>query len=215
MGAIADPGQIPYRIEVEYGPVIRCWHPEDAPLLKEAVDSSLEHLRAWMPWAYGEPQELGQKAELLRRFRGNFDLGQDFIMGIFSADESEVLGGTGLHPRVGPDAFEIGYWVRVDRVGQGIATKTAAALTQVGIGLAGVDRIEIRVDPDNELSCRIPRSLGFTEEGTLRRRLPDPAGGPRRDAVVFSLLREELPSSPAALVRLAAFDGRGTVIAEH
>ena len=76
---------IPYRIEIEDGPVVRCWDPRDAPLLKDAVDSSLEHLRRWMPWAYDEPQEVDQKAALLRRFRGQFDLGQDFVFGIFAA----------------------------------------------------------------------------------------------------------------------------------
>jgi RimJ/RimL family protein N-acetyltransferase len=162
-----------------------------------------------MPWADGEPQELEQKAALLRQFRGRFDLGQDFVYGIFSADESEVLGGTGLHTRVGEGAFEIGYWVRASRVGRGIATTVAAALTKVGIEFGDADRIEIHVDPANQLSCRIPRRLGYREEGVLRRRLPAPSGAARRDAVIFSLLTEDLASSPAALVRLVAFDCRG------
>jgi RimJ/RimL family protein N-acetyltransferase len=205
---------IPYRIEIEDGPVIRCWDPRDAPLLKEAIDSSLEHLRAWMPWVHDEPQSLEEKAALLRQFRGGFDLGQDFVFGIFSADESEVLGGTGLHTRVGDGAFEIGYWVRASRVGRGIATAAAAALTKVGIELGGADRIEIHVDPENEASCRIPRKLGYVEEGILRRRLPSSAGVPRRDAIVFSLLAEDLAASPAARVRLTAFDCRGLRVGE-
>jgi len=45
----------PYRIETERL-VIRCYEPRDAPLLKEAIDSSLEHLQPWMPWALDEPQ---------------------------------------------------------------------------------------------------------------------------------------------------------------
>ena len=207
-----DRSRIPYRIEVEDGPVIRCWEPVDAPLLKEAVDSSLEHLRAWMPWAYDEPQELAQKAELLRVFRGNFDLANDFVYGIFSPDESEALGGSGLHTRVGSGALEIGYWIRASRVNQGIATTVTAALTKVGIELGGVDRIEIHVDVANELSCRIPRRLGFTEEATLRRRLPGPPGSAPRDAIIFSLLRGGMPASPASRVQLTAFDSRGAVI---
>jgi hypothetical protein len=59
--------------------VARCWEPRDAPLLKEAVDSSIDHLLPWMPWAAGEPQTLDEKVRLLRRFRGQFDLGQDFV----------------------------------------------------------------------------------------------------------------------------------------
>ena len=203
---------IPYRIEVEGGPVVRCWDPRDAPLLKDAVDSSLEHLRQWMPWAYDEPQEIDQKAALLRRFRGLFDLGQDFVFGIFAADESEVLGGSGLHTRAGEGGLEIGYWVRADRTRRGIATSVAAVLTRVGIELAGADRIEILVEAGNEPSATIARRLGFREEGLLRRRLPPAGGGIRRDALVFTLLAEELAGSSAASVGFAAFDCRGLPI---
>ena len=200
---------IPYRIEIEDGPVVRCWDPRDAPLLKDAVDSSLEHLRRWMPWAHDDPQEVGQKAELLRRFRGQFDLGQDFVFGIFAPDESEVLGGTGLHTRAGDGGLEIGYWVRADRTRRGIATAVAGALTKVGIELAGADRIEILVEVGNEPSATIARRLGFREEAVLRRRLPPAGGGIRRDALVFTLLAEELDGSPAAGIGFAAFDCRG------
>ena len=206
---MAPAGRIPYRIEIVDGPVLRCWEPGDAALLKDAVDSSLDHLREWMPWAHDEPQSLDEQVELLRLFRGNFDLGKEFVYGIFSPDESEALGGSGLHTRVGEGAFEIGYWVRASSVGRGIATKAAAALTRVGIELGGVDRIEIHVDPANETSCRIPRRLGYHEEGVLRRRLPTADGTPRRDAVVFSLLAEELGASPASSVQLRAYDARG------
>jgi len=60
-----------------------------------------------MPWAHNEPQTLEEKVELVRGFRGQFDTDQDYVYGIFSRDESEVLGGTGLHKRHGEDAFEI------------------------------------------------------------------------------------------------------------
>jgi RimJ/RimL family protein N-acetyltransferase len=213
MARFAGTDGIPYRIEVVGGPVIRCWEPRDAPLLKEAVDSSLEHLRPWMPWAHDEPQSLDEKVALLRLFRGNFDLGEDFVYGIFSADESEVLGGTGLHTRTGEGALEIGYWIRASAAGRGLGTTVAAALTKVGIEGGEVERIEIRVDPANEVSCRIPRGLGFREEGILRRRLPTADGSPRRDAVVFSLLAEELSASPAAAVELRLFDACGLELA--
>ena len=39
---------------------------------------------------------------LLRRFRGRFDLSEDFVYGVLTSDESEVVGGTGLHTRDGP-----------------------------------------------------------------------------------------------------------------
>jgi len=163
-----------------------------------------------MPWAHEDPQPLEAKVDLLRRFRGQFDLGQDFVFGIFSADESEAVGGTGLHARSVEGVLEIGYWMRASRVGQGLATESTAALARVGLEVVGAERIEIRVDPRNAASLAIPRKLGFAEEGTLRRVLHGPDGTPLHgDAVVFALLREELPGSPVARADLTAFDAAG------
>ena len=200
----------PYRIETPRL-VLRCWDPRDAPLLKDALDSSLDHLRPWMPWARYEPEPLEAKVDLLRRFRGWFDLGQDFVYGIFSRDESEVVGGTGLHTRVGDDAFEIGYWIRVSRTGEGLATEAAAALTRVAFDVCEVDRVEIRVDPANDRSLAVPQKVGFAEEARLRRRLPPSEGQDGlRDVVVFTLFRSALPESPVASVELEAFDAAGS-----
>ena len=88
----------PYRIETERL-VIRCYEPEDAPLLKAAVDSSIEHLLPWMPWARFEPQSLDEKVELCRMFRGQFDLDENYVYAIFTPDETEQLGGSGFHKR--------------------------------------------------------------------------------------------------------------------
>jgi RimJ/RimL family protein N-acetyltransferase len=112
---VSDP---PYRIVTERL-VLRCWDPRDAPLLKNAVDSSLDELRPWMPWAADEPQSLEEKVEHLRRSRGRFDLGEAFVYGIFDRDEREVVGGTGFHARIAPDALELGYWIRSSHVGGG------------------------------------------------------------------------------------------------
>jgi RimJ/RimL family protein N-acetyltransferase len=198
----------PYRIETERM-VVRCWQPADAPLLKEAVDSSLDHLRPWMPWAHDEPQSVAEKVDLLRAFRGRFDLDEDYVYALFDGAETAVVGGSGLHTRAGDDALEIGYWIRASRAGEGLATEATVALTRVGFAVCAVERIEIRVDPANEASARIPEKLGFMREGTLRRRQPARAGEPRRDAVVYAMLaddpaRERLPTG-----RLDAFDVRG------
>jgi RimJ/RimL family protein N-acetyltransferase len=195
----------PYRIATPRL-VLRCWEPRDAPLLKDAVDTSIEHLLPWMPWAAYEPQSLEQKVELLRHFRGRFDLGQDFVYGIFDRDESAVVGGTGFHLRVGPGAYEIGYWIRASRAGEGLGSEATAALTRVAFELTDVARIEIRCDPANERSRAIPRKLGYTEEATLRRRLdyPEP-----RDVVVYSLFRIDFASSPSASVTVEAYDAGG------
>jgi RimJ/RimL family protein N-acetyltransferase len=196
----------PYRIETERL-VIRCYEPRDAPLLKDAVDSSLEHLRTFMLWAQRAPQTLDETIELVKYFRSGFDTREDFAYGIFAADEKELLGGTGLMPRVGPGGLEIGYWVRASATRRGIVTESSGALSRVGLEICGADRIEIRIEPRNEASLGVPRKLGFLEEATLRRRLAAPDGEPLSDVTIFTLFREDLAPTLAPGIR--AFDARG------
>jgi RimJ/RimL family protein N-acetyltransferase len=185
--------------------VIRCWNPADAALLKSAVDDSIEHLLPWMPWAKNEPQEIEQKFALLRQFRGKFDLGQDFVYGIFNREETRVLGGTGLHTRLGEKAREIGYWIHKDFTNQGLATETAAALTKVAFEVDHVDRVEIHCDSRNIRSAAVPRKLGFLHEATLHNRQLDTDGKPR-DTMIWTLFAQDYPNSPAVAALIEAFD---------
>jgi RimJ/RimL family protein N-acetyltransferase len=196
-----------YRIETERL-VIRCWEPADAPLLKAAIDANLEHLRPWMPWAHQEPTSLQVKIELLREFRGEFDLGQDFVYAIFDATERQVWGGTGLHTRVGEGAREIGYWIHQEQVRQGLATEASAALVRVAFEVDRVHRVEIHCDPQNTASAAVPRKLGFAHEATLRQRTPS-VDEQWVDSMIWTLLADEYPASPAAGMPLAAFDALG------
>jgi RimJ/RimL family protein N-acetyltransferase len=196
----------PYRIETKRL-VIRCWEPRDAPLLKEALDSSLDHLQPFMDWAHNEPEPVEAKVERLRSFRALFDTGETFVMGIFDRAEEQVLGGSGLHARIGPGGLEIGYWIRASATRQGFITESTAALTRVGFEVCEADRIEIRIEPRNQASLGVPRKLGFVEEATLRRRLPGRQGGPLRDVTIFTMFREDF--DPAIAPGIRAFGARG------
>jgi RimJ/RimL family protein N-acetyltransferase len=204
----------PYRIESDRL-VIRCYEPRDAPLLKAAVDESIEHLLPWMPWARFEPQTVEEKVQLIRSFRGQFDLDQNYIYAVFDREETKQVGGSGLHPRANPGSLEIGYWIRAGEVGRGLATELTAVLTRVGFELCALDRVDIQVEPTNARSLAIPRKLGFTQEAVLRRRLEAAAGEPRRDSVVFTMLREELAGSPCTAYAYAAYDAAGTELASR
>jgi RimJ/RimL family protein N-acetyltransferase len=205
-------GVVPYRIETERL-VIRCYDPADGPLLKDAVDRSLEHLWPWMDWTPAEPEPLEDVVDRLRRFRAAFDADENWIMGVFSRDESRVVGGTGLHPRTGNEALEIGYWIAADAIGQGYATEVTAVLTRVAFEAAGVDRVDIRVNTANDRSAAIPRKLDFTLEGTLRRTVPSRDNAPKADAFAFSMLREELAGSPCIGYDYVAYDVLGAQLA--
>ncbi|MEW5827105.1 MAG: GNAT family N-acetyltransferase [Candidatus Bipolaricaulota bacterium] len=198
---------MPYRVETDRL-VLRCWEPRDAKLLKEAIDSSLDHLRPWMPWVEGEPESLEAKTQRLRTFRGEFDLDRDYIFGILSRDERLAIGGTGLHTRLEPGALEIGYWIRASHVGQGLATEASAALTRVAFECVGVTRVEIHCRPDNFASAAVPQKLGFTHEAT-RRELSRDAEGNLHGSMIWTLLAREYPTSLSARAALAAFDVAG------
>ncbi len=189
---------------------IRCWHPADAASLKAAVDASREHLQPWMPWAHQETT-LQDQIERLRQVRAQFDAGKDFVYGVFSQDETQTWGSSGLHTRVGDQAREIGYWIHVDQIGQGFATEVSAALTKIAFEIDGMDRVEIHCDPENLASAAIPKKLGYTYEATLLRRSHWP-DGKVEDSMIWTLFAEQYPQSPAAQIRIQAFDAAGREI---
>lgn len=188
--------------------IIRCWKPEDAAMLKKAIDENIDHLKPWMPWAHGEPQELQAKIDLIRRWRGKFDLDEDYVYGIFNPDENRVLGGTGLHTRLGEGALEIGYWIHKDYINQGLATEVSAALTKVAFEINKVKRVEIHCDPANTRSSAVPRKLGFIAEAVLKKRYPIQDGS-LRDLMIWTIFESDYPDSPASIAAIQAYDSLG------
>jgi RimJ/RimL family protein N-acetyltransferase len=190
-----------YRIVTERL-TLRCWNPTDAPALKAAVDANREHLKN-MPWARFEPLSLDDRIALLRQFRARVDLNQELIYDIF--ENGAIVGACGLHPRVGDGAAEIGYWIHRERVGNGLASETAAALTRVAFELEKLVRVEIHCAPTNHASANVAKKLGFTHEATLRGRGTDGAGQPR-DTMFWSLFAEDYSKTPAAGRAIQVFD---------
>ncbi len=196
-----------YRIETERL-VIRCWEPRDARLLKNAVDVSREHLRVWMPWADGEPEPLTQVINRLRQFRAMFDLDKDYVYAIFNRDETQVLGGSGLHTRAGENAREIGYWIHADHVNRGYATEVSAALTKIAFEVDGMDRVEVHCSPLNLASASVPRKIGFVHEATLRQRGPIKDGQPV-DSMIWSMHADDYPGSVPFKTIVTAYNAHG------
>lgn len=175
----------PHRIRTQRC-VLRVADPAEAVLLRAAIDSSLEHLRAWLPWAVQEPRSLAETKEHLVRGRERFEQCDDFQYSIFDGDEREILGGVGLHRRGEPGCLEIGYWIRRDRVGQGLATECVRALTIAALGMLGIDRVQIDCDPENQASRRIPEKLGYDLLQHRLRNKKKPTGE-LRDTLVYQI----------------------------
>jgi len=196
-----------YRVETERL-VLRCWEPRDAALLRDAIIASLEHLREWMPWANDEPVSLQAMTKRLRQFRALFDMDKDYVYAVFNQDETQILGGSGLHTSLGENAREIGYWIHADHINQGYATEVSAALTKVALEIDQMDRVEIHCNPENPASVSIPRKIGFVHEATLRRRGPIKNGTPV-DSMIWSMHADEYPGSMPSKMQVTAFNAFG------
>lgn len=149
----------PGRIDVEEI-TLRAWAAEDVDVMGRAVDESVEHLQPWMAWAAAEPLSREDRVRLIVEFERQWEAEESFVYGIFVGDTA--VGGTGLHPRIGADGLEIGYWVHPHWIGRGIATRATRALTVTAFALPGIERVEIHHDKANLASRRIPEKLGFT-----------------------------------------------------
>jgi RimJ/RimL family protein N-acetyltransferase len=195
---------VPYRIETARS-VIRCWSPKDAVIFQKALNASVDSLLPWLPWAKGEPEDYRTKIDTLRYFRGSFDLGQDFVYGIFTAEEDEVIGGCGLHTRAGKFSLEIGYWINKTYQNVGYATEITRALAKTAFELSDIDNIQIHCDVRNAPSLRVIEKVGFKTEGVLLHKQKD-ANGEFQDLQIAAFLREDYLRSDLKKEHIKAFN---------
>jgi RimJ/RimL family protein N-acetyltransferase len=158
----------------------------------EAVESSQEELRFWMPWAQGPPDR-EELVSVLRNGHELFDADKEWNYALFENSSGELIGAGGLHVVEDPDAPEIGYWVRSDRTGRGYATAAARALADAAFRyLPDVRQVKIRMDQANVASAAVPPKLGFRllKEEVRKKE----AVGHTGKGFVWVLDRVELPS---------------------
>jgi RimJ/RimL family protein N-acetyltransferase len=168
------------------------YQPGDGPLLQEAVTTSYEHLKTFMPWAT-PTQSLEHSEWNARRFCGSYLLNTDFVMGIFAPDRSRLLGGTGFHLRWGPlsdGTAEIGMWIRGSEAGRGLGTQVLRALLQWGFTDWPWVRLVWQCDSRNIASIRVAEKAGMRQEGAFMSNT-SLGNGNRRDTYLFAMLRSE------------------------
>ena len=145
------------------------WHAEQlAALFREHGSDFYD----WLPWE-GFEQVDGARGFIESFAKGR---GEDTrrLYGIWVGDE--LVGGT-LFPR-----------------GRGIVTRAVAAMVDWAFTERGLHRVEWRCAPGNEPSRRIPQTLGFTHEGTLRETFR--VREERQDLEVWSILSREWAGLP-------------------
>jgi ribosomal-protein-serine acetyltransferase len=145
-----------------------------------------------MLWAaQHEPDSI---ARFLSESEDGWKRGDRFEFAIHGLDRA-VLGSASLLGRIGAGGLEIGYWVHAAHTGQGVATRAAAALTEVALALSAVDCVEIHHDEANLASGVIASRLGFRKLGTFPEVPKAPAETGRE--VRWRMEEGQFASSPA------------------
>ena len=170
---------------------------EDVPALNAAIIASHPELRVWMDWAVNA-QTLEETAEFVRGSEKSWQ--EETALNLLMEERAtgEIVGATG-YPRLDWDVpkFEIGYWVRSDRVGRGYASESTWALTRHAFGTLNANRVELRMDDRNRQSWRVAERIGFAWEATLKNevRVPD---GSLRDTRIYGAIRLQDLKAPGS-----------------
>jgi ribosomal-protein-serine acetyltransferase len=148
--------------------VLRPYAVSDAEEMYAAIGDSQAELIPWMPWAL-ELGTIEARRELLQGWiddlvkarSGAVDgmMRGEVVYGIWDGDR--LVGGTGIHDRVGEKAREIGYWTRTAHASTGVATEISRALTTEILRNAEMDYAVINCDIGNRASAAIPVKLGY------------------------------------------------------
>ncbi|MES1164718.1 MAG: GNAT family N-acetyltransferase [Verrucomicrobiota bacterium] len=146
-------------------------------------------------WSRAALPDLAAAGTLLDEMQEDFFRRRSFHWGIVeasaeSAEPAPLIGTCTLgalsfrHRRA-----EVGFVLRRDRWGQGLASDALAVLFGFCFGRLALHRLEADVDPENARSLRLLEKLGFQREGRLRERWQ--TQGNARDGIFLGLLRPD------------------------
>ena len=173
--------------------LVRPWELTDDQSVFEAVRESIPEVSPWLGWCH-EDYSIEETREFLRNRADKSQGDEWYSFGVFHRnDAGRFLGGVGLNFINRVHQFgNLGYWVRTSAAGKGVASKASRLVARFGFQELGLHRIEILAAVPNLASQRVAEKIGAVREGLLRQRLL--IGGVSQDAVMFSLVPEDLQS---------------------
>jgi RimJ/RimL family protein N-acetyltransferase len=163
---------------------------KDAPGLHRAVRESLAELQVWMPWAHPD-YNLKETKKWLKSQSWSWKKGAAYNFAITHAVTGEILGACGIDiVSMLNRIYNLGYWVRSDRTGQGIAPSAAILLAKWSFEAVKPNRIEIHVAVENSRSLRVAEKVGAVKEGIMRNGIS--LHGKTHNEVMHSLIPGDL-----------------------
>jgi len=170
--------------------VLRVPGDDDVEPLWQAARQSMGELSRWMAW-FHDGYSISDVASWVDATRRGWATDDDFNLVITERGGGTVVGACGLNSvdRANRRA-DLGYWVRTESCCRGLATEAAALVAHWGLGILGLNRLEIVVATGNAASLRVADKLGAVREGVARNRFW--LNGAAHDGVVFSLVVADL-----------------------
>ncbi len=173
--------------------ILREFRRDDRERVHEyAVDPEVYQYMPWGPNSEDETSAFVERA-IASRHR---DPRLHFELAITLREDGRLIGGAGI--RAENEFFrtaDMGYCLRRDAWGKGLATEAAAGLIGFGFRQLGVHRIWATCDTRNVLSARVLEKAGMKLEGTMR----DDTWlrGHWRSSHLYSILDDEWSSAGA------------------
>jgi ribosomal-protein-alanine N-acetyltransferase len=164
---------------------LRSWQSVDAPAITRMFQDpeALRWTRA--PSPYREHDAHAWLASVSTQMRR----GDALPLAMTDSAEDTLVGSIDLRMR-GEGRGEFGYVVAVWARRRGVGSRALRLFSRWALEELGIARLELLVQPDNEASLALARSVGFVQEGVLRKHSVVRNG--RRDMVMLSLLPGEL-----------------------
>jgi RimJ/RimL family protein N-acetyltransferase len=150
--------------------IIRPCQPEDAAVICEGVQESMQEMLKWAPWCHPAYAISDCKSWLDSRDQ-MWSEGIEYDFVVFDAKDNIFLGGCAIDQINRKHNFaNLGYWVRTSQEGKGIATATVKLISRFGFETLGFTRLEIVAAVQNKASQRVAEKVGAVREGIHRNR---------------------------------------------
>ncbi|WP_166509672.1 GNAT family N-acetyltransferase [Blastococcus sp. TF02-8] len=165
---------------------LRPWRAEDVPAVLDACQDP--EIQRWtqVPVPYGPADAEAFVSVVAPRTWAEGGA----LFAVVRIDDDALVGSMGLFPPA-DGVGELGYWTAPGHRGQGLTVEALRVLADWSLGVVGVHRVELLVDPANTASRSVAARAGFVAEGTIRQRFRH--RGRPADVVLHARLAGDTP----------------------
>jgi len=153
--------------------------PKHTYALCEAAQHSINHVKPWLG-ASVCPVTPALAKQCIQKFESDRESGYGLTYLLIHNDRCLGMGIIN-HIHHTHLTANLGYWLRPDACGKGLATAICEALKKLAFNQMNLHRLECLIEPNNKASIRVAQRIGATKEGLCRKRVFG------RDALLYSI----------------------------